>query len=409
MSSILLYHHLGLGDHFMCHGIVREYCKKYSQVTIFCYPHNYSTVSFMYRDIPNITIIKGNDSFAKEFINQNTSQSGASKYNEVKILGFQNLDRSTGVPLEWQFYQLAGVPFDKKWSSFFIDRDLKKEQEIFEKITPKTDYAFIHDDAERGYGIKRNLVNKNYVQITPDRSITENIIDYCTVIENAKEIHVIDSSFMFLIDCLPYNNPDQKLYIHRYARDNNEWQLPILRKDWYIFIKPHNKKEPLKDFLQWVSDIKIPLLGGSLTKRAVRKIFTIMGWSMMRPKRPDIKALIQRHVPGKSFAVVFADDKNNTYITAAQETGATTTTSGSIEKMSPADIIFCAEAFSQSSDPRAFLKKLHAITKETLILNTTKYTPNLLEQMLVEAGFEAREKHLFLSEVCFVCRATPVK
>lgn len=409
MSSILLYHHLGLGDHFMCHGIVREYCKKYDHVAIFCYPHNYATVSFMYQDILNLTIVKSDDSAARELINQNGSQLGTSKYDEVKILGFQNLDRNSGAPLEWQFYQLAGVPFDKKWSSFFIERDLKKERDIFEKIAPKTDYVFVHDDAKRGYGIKRTLIDRNYLQLTPDRPITENIIDYCTVIEKAKEVHVIDSSFMFLIDCLPYHNHDQKLYIHRYARDNNEWQLPILKKDWHILIQPHNKREPLKDFLQWVSNVKIPLLGGALTKRAVRKIFTIMRWSMMRPKSPDLKALVQRHVPGKSFIVISSEYKGNTYAHIAQTTGATTATSSTLEAATPADTVLYSGVAMRNTDLNSLLKRLRSITKETLIFHAINTKPETFEPPLKEAGFSVREKHLFPSEVCFVYRVAPNK
>ena len=59
------------------------------------------------------------------------------------------------------------------------------------------------------------------------------------VIEKAAEIHVIDSSFLSLIDCLQYENKSQKLYFHKYAREygkqkNNEWVYPVLRKDWQI-------------------------------------------------------------------------------------------------------------------------------------------------------------------------------
>jgi hypothetical protein len=64
--------------------------------------------------------------------------------------------------------------------------------------------------------------------------LTDNLFDFCDVIEKAEEIHVIDSSFMFLIDCLPYEAPNQKLFVHRYARPNAAWNLPILKKPWVI-------------------------------------------------------------------------------------------------------------------------------------------------------------------------------
>src|SRR3989344_7490290 len=418
MSSILLYHHLGLGDHFMCHGIVREYCKKYEKVGIFCYAHNYPTVSFMYRDLPNLTIIQGDDAAAKEFIGQNASRSGKSKYDEVKIIGFQNLNRNDGIPLEWQFYQIAGVPIEKKWDSFFIKRDFKKEQALFKKVAPKGDYVFIHDDIPRKYVIKKELINKNYTMFTPGKESTNNIIDYCTIIEKAKEIHVIDSSFMFLIDCLPYSNPNQKLYIHRYARDNNEWQLPILKKDWYIFIERHDKREPVRDLLQKLSNSSVSMLNTTLVKRVVRKIFMTMNWSMIRPKRPDLKALIQRYVPGKSLAVISTErTAKNPYVAAAQETGAITINTTTIEKAVSADIVFYSEMSSKNPNSFVLFNQLRSLTNQILILNTPSViktsnkkskgdlTPGDIESMLNQAGFKIREKHLFPLETCFVCRA----
>lgn len=421
MSSILLYHHLGLGDHFMCHGIVREYCKKYEKVAIFCYPHNYPTVSFMYRDLPNLMIIQSDDAAAKELISKNVSQPEGSKYDEIKIVGFQNLNRTDGIPLEWQFYQIAGVPLEKKWDSFFIKRDLEKEQALFKKVAPEGDYAFIHEDIPRKYIIKRELISENCATFTPGREFANNAIDYCTIIEKAKEVHVIDSSFMFLIDCLPYHNPNQKLYIHRYARDNNEWQLPILKKDWRIFIERHDKRQPVRDVLEQLSNSALPLLGTAFTKRLVRKIFRTMNWSMIRPKRPDLKALIQRYVPGKSFIAVYSEENDtNKNILTAKETGAQEARAldlNTLKKSPAADIVFYSGALSKNPSPLKLLKQLRSITNQILILNAPSilktsnkksgedFTPSEIEKMATEAGFEVREKHLFPLETCFVFRA----
>jgi hypothetical protein len=235
MSNILLCHHRRLGDHIICHGIVREYCKKYKKVAIFSLPHNFPSVSFMYRDLKNLTIIKGNDAFVKRFIFLNTFKFGKFKYNQIKLVGFQYLNQYSGVPFEKQFYQIAGVDFAKKWESFFVERDLERERALFKQASLKKDYVFLHEDVRRNFIIYREKIKKNYAIFTPDKKLTENIFDYCTIIEKAKEIHVIDSSFMFLIDCLNYENPDQKLYVHRYARENDAWLLPVLKKNWHIF------------------------------------------------------------------------------------------------------------------------------------------------------------------------------
>jgi len=236
MSSVLVYLHLGLGDHLMCHGIIREYAKKYSRVALFALPHNYESVAFMFRDLPNVEIIKADDAGARKFIEENKTKAAGERFDEVKIIGFEFLDRASGIPVEKQFYKIAGVPFEKKWDSFYVERDLAKEQALFDKIAPKSDYIFLHEDASRGYGVNRKRVRSDLPIIVADPKVAPNMFDYCTIIERAKEIHVFDSSFMFLVDCLQYSAPDQKLFIHRYARSNPTWKLPIMKKDWHILL-----------------------------------------------------------------------------------------------------------------------------------------------------------------------------
>lgn len=410
MSSVLLYHHLGLGDHIMCHGIVREYCKNYDEVTIFSKPHNYVSVAFMYRDIKNLTIIEGEDIFAEKFIRQNSL-----KYSAVVRVGFEGLDRNSGVPLEWQFYKLAGVPFEKKWSSFFIERDLGREQSLSRQLAPKNGYAFVHEDSGRHFLINRKMISPDYEILSPDIKLTDNIFDYCGIIEKAKEIHVIDSSFMFLIDCLEYDNPAQKLYIHRYSRENNGWQLPILKRDWHILNEDYGKIEPLKDPLRWLfRSVDIPLL-----RRIIRKFFWHRGWQMSRPRTTDLLSLIRRHIPGKSFIWAYDQETSpNIDLAAIKEVGAKSVLSAftnTIEQNAPADILCWSGSLSTNAGLLVLLKKLRPATKEILIFNlkfnikARKMSPDDIERTLAKAGFEAREKLVFPLEVCFVCRVVLTK
>lgn len=241
MSSIILYHHLGLGDHIICHGIVREYCKKYEKVAIFSKPHNYASVSFMFSDLKNLTILKGDDVFAKKFIFLNKFKLWRFRYNKIKIVGFKFLNNKSNLTFEQQFYKIADVDFAKKWENFYIPRNLEKELDFLKKVTPSNGYVFVHEDNARNYTINREKIGSKFPIFTPQTKFTNNIFDYCTIIEKATEIHVIDSSFMFLIDCLQYENPEQKIFVHRYARRfrkvEDDWTLPILKKNWNIIAK----------------------------------------------------------------------------------------------------------------------------------------------------------------------------
>jgi hypothetical protein len=230
MASVILHTHQCLGDQLICNGLVREYCKTYDKVAIFCTPQYYESVSFMYRDISNLRIVKGDEGYALLFMFLNEFRRG---YDKVKIAGTPYLDPYRDIndlgPCERDFYIVAGVDPRKKWDSFHVERDAQREENLFRKIAPPSDYVFLHDDAR--FRIDREKVI-SYPIISPVVELTNNIFDYCALIEKAKEIHVIDSSFMYIVDLLP--DFGQKLFIHRYARPNSTWTLPSLKKKWNI-------------------------------------------------------------------------------------------------------------------------------------------------------------------------------
>ncbi len=229
MYSALLYTHLGLGDQVACHGFVRDYCARYEAVTIFASPHTYESVRFMYRDLKNLTVLNVDHIAATRYFDTHASQ-----FSIALKIGYDKLDKTSGATVEQQFYQQADVDFEKKWSNFYVERDRTREEAFEKKITSESHYLFLHEDAERRFSIDRARIISRLPIIEAAAEATDNAFDYCTIIEKAREIHVIDSSFMFLIDCLPYQSEDQTIYVHRYARPNPAWHLPTLRKKWII-------------------------------------------------------------------------------------------------------------------------------------------------------------------------------
>ena len=223
-KRLLLYHHLGLGDMIVCHGIIRECCKTHDEVTIFCKDHNYGSVFDMYSDIDNLRIVCADDNQAGNFIERNRH-----RYSEIKVVGFNQLNHETS--FEQQFYRLAGVSLDKKWESFYIPES-KQIAETFQNAGLPKRYNFIHDDTRFKINSDRIVGDRKNFHVNDIK--TDSIVNYIDIMKNAQEIHAIDSSFMFLCDCLKYENKDQKLFVHRYARYNDEWLLPILKKDWEI-------------------------------------------------------------------------------------------------------------------------------------------------------------------------------
>ena len=58
-KNLYIHHHLGLGDHFDCNGMVRYILEKtpFEEVRVFCKDINFSLVKEMYEDNKNIEVI----------------------------------------------------------------------------------------------------------------------------------------------------------------------------------------------------------------------------------------------------------------------------------------------------------------------------------------------------------------
>jgi hypothetical protein len=226
MNSIYIYHHLGLGDHIICNGLVRTYTEKYDQIYLVVKPHNVINVKYMYRDNKKIKIMAMNDGQIKDFMNLFPN-------NEYKIIGhtteyFNKFSSGIYETFDQGFYIMADIPFEYKWSKFYYERNLEKEKEVFYDILnlkDKEEYIFIHDSDERP--INKNI-SDNIKIIKPDHKEIK-IFDYLYTIEKAKEVHVMNSSFVNLIDCIQLKNDN--LFYHEYARPDINAKLKL---NWTI-------------------------------------------------------------------------------------------------------------------------------------------------------------------------------
>jgi hypothetical protein len=229
MNKLAVYHHLGLGDMLICAGMIRHFYQTCDELTIFCKKHNLTSVKFMYRDLQNLKIISvSDDCEAVEFINSNIHET-----DNLKVIGFNKLNSNLNISFDQQFYEMANIPHDHKWSKFFIERDSQKEQIVYDSLVKDDDYIFIHEDVKRNFTINRSKINTNLNVVIPDTNITPNIFDYISVIENAKEVHCIDSSFISMVDLL---NVNDHLFYHKYARTpNSTFFVPSLKLNWTVY------------------------------------------------------------------------------------------------------------------------------------------------------------------------------
>lgn len=218
-----IYHHLGLGDHIICNGLIRRLIQKNSKYGIFTKEHNVDSVSFMYRDLNNLKVIPIiDDSTIIEY-----------KDKEIMLIGHGNLPiviQQHGCLWDESFYKQMNIDFSERWNSFYYKKDIKKEKGLFDNLNPnKEKFALIHNEDSTGTDrIDYSKINPELKQIFVKKS--ETIFDYGFLISMATEVHCIDSSFKHLVDSLPTMG---KLFYHknfkpRTSLDHNH------RKKWII-------------------------------------------------------------------------------------------------------------------------------------------------------------------------------
>lgn len=212
-----IYHHLGLGDHIICNGLVRSVIDPNKNYSIFVKENNYNTVKFMYRDIHNLDYIVGDDSFVENYIRTNNITK-----NNLIIAGFTNIINSPS--FDQSFYLQNNIPFENRWDKFKVVRDVESELDLFKKFNvDKKKYIFIHDDDR--FQIDLNKINnpEGLPIVKCVKGLTENLFDFCYLIENSVECHTIESSLQFIIDSISLNSEN---YVHRYCRPLPEWEKP---------------------------------------------------------------------------------------------------------------------------------------------------------------------------------------
>jgi hypothetical protein len=184
MIPLYVHHHLGLGDHFVCSGIVRKLYKtnKFS-IILAVKLNNIDTVKSLYKDI-NISFDVVNNDFEAE-----------SKYSLFKFLriGFEHCDIKNW---ESSFYTQLGLNYSDRFTEFYISRSIQNENNLYDSLNINGEYAFCNNQCSEGAIDLKIQTKLNKIFLTKK---TKNILDWIKVIENAKEIHTIDSSIFQLI------------------------------------------------------------------------------------------------------------------------------------------------------------------------------------------------------------------
>jgi len=203
-----IYHHLGLGDHIICNGLVRHLQKQHKKVSVFCKYHNTINVSYMFRDNEDIQVIGVNDD--EDVINYIQKNKIS---NELIVVGFNKLSLVEHKRFDEGFYKSVDLPFSYRFEKFYVERDLDLENKILDELNPKKEkYIFVH-------GVDLSRVRKDFKII--QNPIQYNIFNLISLIENSEEVHLMESSLKNLVNSYKMEKPN--FFYHQYSRNYPEY------------------------------------------------------------------------------------------------------------------------------------------------------------------------------------------
>lgn len=225
LPQMLCRTHLGCGDFLVCNALFRHFAKQH-HVFLPCKRHNVTTVNFMLRDVRNIEVLPiEDDKEADEFC-------GIVAKNGYKVLKLGLFGQPPFDPNKWDLgiYAQANVPFQDRWSKFVTHRQPSRELKA-----PEGKFCFIHEDPSRGFKIDRKRLPTDLPWVFAEPGLTQNLFDWWAHVEEAEELHFIDSCFAIMADSLPELKA-RKVVVHVYARAGA--RPPTFGKgDWKILYK----------------------------------------------------------------------------------------------------------------------------------------------------------------------------
>jgi hypothetical protein len=235
MKNLYLHQHLGLGDQIICNGLTRILSKNYDTVYLYVYNHNLESIRFMYRDLEKIKFIKVYTSQNwNEIIQYVDSYKSIYPNSDHLRLGHEYLN-NISLAFDKAFYAQCNISFEERCKSFYVQRDLIREKELFNNLhIEEGKYIIVNKNTSGGafdIDVQKHTKFKNYPVINVDKlSKNEIIFDWIYTCLNAAEIFSIDGGFKAMIDSFTLT---QSLYFKPrtsnsvYASSCNNWQLII--------------------------------------------------------------------------------------------------------------------------------------------------------------------------------------
>tara|TARA_B100000965_G_scaffold346850_1_gene318601 strand:- start:7228 stop:7989 length:762 start_codon:yes stop_codon:yes gene_type:complete len=229
-KSFILHHHLGLGDHITLNGMANYLSEKFEKIYIPSKPNNYSTVKFMFEKNKKVEIFEiGSENEYQDidtFSNLNKLEILKVGFEKLKSLYKYNESFYTQLDLSYD------ISFDYFDPNYNPEKNKKLEEHLREYYNCKGEYIILHLEGSTGsFDLNSVQLESKLPKILIEKKsdIFSNIFFYLDVINNAKEVHCINSSIFTLVERIPTKGD---LYFHNTKKEDSVKKITVFNKKW---------------------------------------------------------------------------------------------------------------------------------------------------------------------------------
>lgn len=236
VKKIIIRQPAGIGDIFFTQKIAYVLHETYNVDIIWPVIPEFIWIK-NYIDIPFIKFISWDEDFEGKDILLNNDVPYIFTLQDYLIVPLQRADWNyPGISVMDAKYKLVDLDFED-WSDYFkFDRNTEKENQLYYDVlglTDKSEYVFIN----KQFGSPPDTQICKYISLDKFSHYIEmryidgfTLFDWCKVIENAKEIHTVETSINYIIDKI---NPKGKLEMYSKHTPPNYSQVKhLFKSNW---------------------------------------------------------------------------------------------------------------------------------------------------------------------------------
>lgn len=215
-KSLIVYHHIGLGDIIICNGIVNYLSTLFDNLYLVVDKKFEKQAKYLYSENSNVKIISDEPRGVNDLSNFVETFASENNLNILKIGWGAYIKKFLNPPFYKAFYKQLKLPYSYSYKLFKLpisndsENTLTKHLLDIYEIKPQKKIKLIHNEASnKTYSL--NLDEKNSIFVTKETDIFNNIFKYRGIAQKVDEIHCINSSFIHFIDRI---ETDATLYYH---------------------------------------------------------------------------------------------------------------------------------------------------------------------------------------------------